>query len=276
MRCDIPFRLVGGAQPLAVLPVSLNGSGPFEFALDTGAASPVFSPELTRRLSLPIDETRDAAGAGGRVRVGLARVDRFVVGEASRRDVPVIVTGEIDRIGAAIGSPLDGVIGYEFLRHFRLTVDYSRLMLRLEDGSSAHLEDSTQHLAELPLRLAHPAKPLILVPTMINGTGPHPFALDTGASVSVIAGDLAARLGVRMEPVPSMTGGGGAIPSYTGLVRSLAVEAAEVTHLPVAVADFLDGLSQAIGTELLGIIGYNYLREFRLTIDYPGAVLHLD
>jgi predicted aspartyl protease len=276
MRCDVPFRLVGGAQPLAVVPVKLNEAGPFEFALDTGAASPVLSPELACRLSLRIDETKEAAGAGGRIRVGLARLERFLVGEASCRDVPVIVTSEIERIAAAVGSPLDGVIGYDFLRHFRLMVDYRRLVLGLEDGFPTHREDGARPLAELPLRLAHPAKPLILVPTMVNGTGPHPFALDTGASVSVIAGDLAARLGLRSEAIPVMTGGGGAIPASVGVVQSLAIEAAEVTHLPVAIAGFLDALGRAIGTELLGIIGYNYLREFRLTIDYPGGILRLE
>jgi predicted aspartyl protease len=254
----------------------LNESGPFEFALDTGAASPVLGPELARRLRLRIDETKDAAGAGGRLRVGLARVESFVVGDASRRDVPLIVSSEIERIAATVGSKLDGVIGYEFFRHFRVIVDYHQLVLGLEDGIHTQRKDGDRARAELPLRLAHPAKPLILVPTMVNGTGPYPFALDTGASVSVIAGDLAARLGLRTEAVPAITGGGGAIAASTGVVQSLAVEAAEVTDLPVAVAGFFDALSQAIGTELLGIIGYNYLRDFRVTIDYVGCILRLE
>ena len=73
-----------------------------------------------------------------------------------------------------------------------------------------------------------------------------------------------------------MTGGGGAIPTSMGVVQSLAIGAAAVTHLPVAVAGFLDALGEAIGTQLLGIIGYNYLREFRVTIDYPGGILRLE
>ena len=46
MRYDVPFRLLGGAQPLAVLPVRLNGTGPFQFVLDTGASRPVLTPKL--------------------------------------------------------------------------------------------------------------------------------------------------------------------------------------------------------------------------------------
>jgi len=33
----VKFRLAGGVQPLILLPVEVNGEGPFEFILDTGA-----------------------------------------------------------------------------------------------------------------------------------------------------------------------------------------------------------------------------------------------
>ena len=148
-------------------------------------------------LDLEIDETKEATGAGGRMQVDLARVESFMVGEAMRRDVPVIVTGEIERISTAVGAPLDGVIGYELLRHFCLVIDYSRLVLGLEDGSCPLADVSSSCKAELPLRLAHAAKPLIIVPAFVNGTGPYPFALDTGASATVIDEDLIARLGIR-------------------------------------------------------------------------------
>jgi predicted aspartyl protease len=275
MKYGIPFRLAGGAQPLAVVPVTLNGAGPFEFVLDTGAATPVLRPELALRLGVHIDETKEAAGAGGRISIGVARAGRLAVGEASRADVPVIVSSEIERIAAAVGSTLDGVIGYEFLRHFRVTVDYDRLVLVLEDPASGQPQRSRPSLAELPLRLAHPAKPLIVVPVTVDGAGPHTFVLDTGASTTVIAADLAAQLGVRTQAIGAMTGGGGAITASMGVVRSLAIGAAEVVNLPVAVAGFLVALGQVVGMPLFGIVGYNYLRKFLVTMDYPGGILRL-
>ena len=149
MKCDVPFRLVGGAQPLAVVSVKLNEPGPFDFAVDTGAARRC-SCRSSRTAEPPIDEKKEAAGAGGRLQVGLAKVENFSVGEASRSDVPVIVTSDIERIAAAVGSTTDGVIGYEFLRHFRLTVDYRRLVLGLEDGPSIHPEDGARHAGGVP------------------------------------------------------------------------------------------------------------------------------
>jgi predicted aspartyl protease len=276
MMTHVTFRLVGGAQPLSVVSVQLNGAGPFAFALDTGAGQPVLTPELAQRLGLHIGETRAAAGAGGRMSVGLTRIASFVVGAASRCDVPVIVSAEIHRISATVGSNLDGVVGYEFLRHYRLTLDSRRRILTLDDGPAAIRGARPLPKIQLPLRLAHPAKPLILVSATVDGTGPYPFALDTGASICVIARRLAERLGVRTEAMPDLTGGGGSITSSAGSVKSIAIETASVINLPVAVADFLDPLSQALGTEVTGIIGYNYLREFLVTIDYPAGFLQLE
>lgn len=33
MQTEIPFRLAGGAQPLLLLPVQVEGAGPFELVL---------------------------------------------------------------------------------------------------------------------------------------------------------------------------------------------------------------------------------------------------
>jgi hypothetical protein len=41
------------------------------------------------------------------------------------------------------------------------------------------------------------------------------------------------------------------------------------------IADFLTMLSQMIGTQLDGIVGYNFLREFQVSIDYPRSVFNL-
>jgi hypothetical protein len=61
----------------------------------------------------------------------------------------------------------------------------------------------------------------------------------------------------------------------TGIARSLAVGKAEIENVSVVVADFLGMLSQAVGTKLDGIISYNFLKEFEVTIDYPNETLRL-
>jgi predicted aspartyl protease len=128
---------------------------------------------------------------------------------------------------------------------------------------------------EVKFKLAHPAKPLILLPVKINNEGPYIFAVDTGASSTVVSPEVAEILRIERERIPELTGAGGSMQAFTGIVRSLAVGNAEMKDLAVVIADFLAMLSQAIGTKLDGIIGYNFLKEFKVTIDYPSETLRL-
>ena len=57
---------------------------------------------------------------------------------------------------------------------------------------------------------------------------------------------------------------------------SQAVGHTRVENLSVVVADFLTMLSQAVMTKLDGVIGYNFLKRFKVTIDYLNETLRLD
>jgi hypothetical protein len=48
--------------------------------------------------------------------------------------------------------------------------------------------------AGVAFRLGQPDKPLVLLPTFVNGQGPFEFALDTGSSTTVVSPELAHRL----------------------------------------------------------------------------------
>lgn len=124
-------------------------------------------------------------------------------------------------------------------------------------------------------RLASPAKPLILLDVMVNDQGPFPFVLDTGASMCVIVPALADQLGLeRGEPRPGL-GAGGPIQVQLATLESLAVGATKLGEPQVAVLD-LAALRQALGVELSGIVGYNFLRHYRVTIDYPAQTVRFE
>lgn len=275
MLAEVGFRLAGTENPLILIPASVNERGPYEFILDTGAGMSLVSPRLADVLGIVATGSRESVGAAGRVSVSLGRVDSLAVGAARRGPMPIAVTAEVDRIGAAVGHPIDGDIGYDFLKHFRLTLDYQRRVVRLSQagyevagaGSAAHVE--------VPFRLAGPVKPLVLVPAFVNGRGPHAFVLDTGASATVLSPGLAAALTLETAAAKPMSGAGGMLQATVGRVGSLTVGAAELRDVTVMVADFLAELGRVAGAPLDGILGYNFLRHFRVTLDYPNGVLWL-
>src|SRR5215203_4759734 len=128
----VKFRVAGGAQPLVLVPVRVNGQGPFQFILDTGAGTSLLAPELAQSLGVKSTGTKKGHTAGGPVDVLLASVDSLAVGEVEREAVDVAIA-DLSMIGRAIGVKLDGDLGYNFLRHFRLSIDFRASELRLEE-----------------------------------------------------------------------------------------------------------------------------------------------
>src|SRR6266513_1406724 len=92
-KAKVQFRLAGGAQPLILLPVRVNGEGPFEFILDTGAGTSLLSSDLAKKLNIKIISTKEEQSAGGKISVSLATVDSLAVGQVKLDDVDV---GSVD------------------------------------------------------------------------------------------------------------------------------------------------------------------------------------
>jgi predicted aspartyl protease len=118
-------------------------------------------------------------------------------------------------------------------------------------------------------------KPLILVSTRVNGRGPFQFALDTGASRTMLSSELAEKLAIETISEDPGTAGGGQIRILAGKVSSLSVGDAVVRDHMIGAAEFLTMLSTAVGAKLDGILGYNFLSQFNVRINYPLRMLTL-
>jgi predicted aspartyl protease len=270
---NVRFRLAGGQNPLILVPVHVNHKGPYQFILDTGASHCLLSPEIAETLGVRPEMEKQAMGAGGPVKLGFAQVTSMAVGSTRQYNVQVAMTDELKRIGKAIGSRVDGCLGFQFFKDFCLTIDYQANQLCVAPRSQ--VSNGGPAAMSIPFSLAAARKPLILVQVMVNDQGPFQFALDTGASRTMMSSELARKLAIETVEDPPVTGGGGQIEIGAGKVGSLALGTAVVRDHAVGVGDFLRMLSQAVGTEFDGIIGYNFLNQFRVTIDYPQGILEL-
>jgi predicted aspartyl protease len=130
----------------------------------------------------------------------------------------------------------------------------------------------------VPLKLAKPDAPLILLDTMVDEKGPFRFILDTGAGATIISPDLAKKLDIQpatQDKPEKATGAGGDVEIQFGVVKSLRVGETRLEGLKVGIMD-LAGISKAIETDIDGIIGYNFLKHFRVTIDYPMQTVTIE
>jgi predicted aspartyl protease len=275
MFAENEFRLVGGDNPLIIVPAHVNDRGPYPCILDTGAGTSLLSPRIAASLGIAATGSREGRGAVGKVTVALATADSLAIGAARRGPMPIAITAEVDRIGAAVGHPIDGDIGYDFLRAFRLTIDYRRRLVRLVQGAYEVAGPANPLRTEVAFQIAGPVKPLVLVPAFVNGRGPHTFVVDTGASATVISPALADALRIAATAPERLVGAGGVMEAAVARATSVAVGGAVLQDVAVVVADFLDGLGHVVGARLDGVVGYNFLRHFRVTLDYPNGQLWL-
>ena len=216
--------------------MQVNGDGPFEFILDTGAGTSLLSSDLAKKLKIKIISTKEGQSAGGKILVSLAKVDSLAVGQAKLEDVDVGIV-DLTHIGNTIGMKIDGDVGYNFLKHFRITIDYHDCEIRLDEPRPIERLGRSAK-AEVPMRLASLAKPLLLVDVHANGHGPFQFAIDTGTSTTAIAPELAQHLGLKSSPVGPLTTGGAQVNVTAGTLESFKVGRAGVDDLVVVVADF--------------------------------------
>jgi predicted aspartyl protease len=272
-RARVKFHLAGGAQPLILLPVRVNDHGPFEFILDTGASTSLLSSELAKQLEVRIIGAKEGQSAGGKVSISLAKIRSLAVGEAKLDDVDVGIV-DLNDISKTIGAKIDGDLGYNFLKHFRITIDYRDCDIRFDDPKRVE-NFGLSPKTEVAIRLANPAKPLILVDVYANGRGPFQFAIDTGASTTTITPQLAKSLNVDTSPLGSLTTGGTHVDAKAGVLQSFMVGGSKIANTQVVVADFFAVLSKAVGAKLDGIVGYNFLRNYKVVIDYPNEILSL-
>lgn len=118
--------VISGNQVFVPVSLAYNGnSTEAMLLLDTGASITLITPQVAERLQIGQVEGARVKGVGGRVlRAGKAQLSRVKAGPASRDDMPVVIVGE--RGGSSFG---DGLLGMDFLRGFKYSVDFSRSLI---------------------------------------------------------------------------------------------------------------------------------------------------
>lgn len=128
----ISFELAGAGDAALVVPVYLNGRGPHQFVLDTGATLTCVNEAVADSLGLPERAGPGGVGigAGGSGRVQLVTVDSLRIGQTKAFDLAACTLnlGQFEQAGLRV----DGLLGLNFLKSFRMVLDFGRNTLHLE------------------------------------------------------------------------------------------------------------------------------------------------
>ena len=256
-RINLPhsarFREVRGRGLL--ISVWLNSTGPFTFALDTGAGTTLISPRIAAaaRLKIRSQSGRSIAGLSGReVAVSEADIQTLAVGDRANvfpESIDAVVTSGLP---ADIDGVLDPTQAFSPLGY---VIDIPRLELSAFDPQVT------------PLRTENQPSDGAVVPWLRERGSRRPFVqldngdramLDTGSSLGLAIRDSSAANGRNVALSHDV--GGGQIVTRRVRPTTVAIGALLLRNIPT---DLISG-AEAYAPVLIGL---SALRPFRLAFD---------
>jgi len=268
----LPFEWIKPGMPIVVLASMIDGT-PARLSLDTGNADGLaLSEAFAKRLGLEFNESADTTpnygvGRDMEIRSWDTKIGELRIGELVKGEVDAHISTYVDYLGNAVGVLLEGNIGYGLLKSLALTIDYPQKTLSLEE---------TPTFSRGGISFSLGKRPWILVETKVNGKGSFTFVLDTGASLCVLSPSVAAIANVALGGEVQMQGATGVVKGRIARDIAIRVGDAQERSVSVAVGDIFAEFSDVAGTEIGGIVGFNYFKDSKLTIDYPNGVVRFD
>jgi predicted aspartyl protease len=221
------FRLVG--ERLVVVPVLVDGAGPFDFLLDTGTNTTLVTPKLAARLRLRADGNLRLLTVAGERRVPRSRLGEVAVGGRAARELEALVC-ELGELRAA-DPRIEGVLGQNFLARFNYSLDYDERRLVFESAGETPAAPSGEGV-RVPFESREGR--LLLAAQGGGGRESWRLVLDTAATALVLFKDRADKFDAAPRGSMTAATNAGSRAVRVARLRRLRVGGEEFADVPVA------------------------------------------
>jgi len=274
---EVPFET---ERNWIIIPVSVNGSRPLRFVLDSGAGgagASLINGAVADSLNLNIVGKVQArgAGTGPAVEVPIAGGVKFDIGgmqlSGGRMSVHRATPG---MEGLSVGR--DGVIGRPVFANLVVEIDWERNVVRLHDPKTFSY---TGKGAVLPLTFDEMGRPYTGASVMTDDDKSVPVNLivDTGGSHNLsleVGPGTPLKAPVGAAKVVLGRGASGEFTGYTGQVKGLQLAGYAVKDIPTIYPDESYGPALREGRQ--GNLGAGILRRFKIIYDYSRKRMILE
>jgi predicted aspartyl protease len=127
-RFSLKFKV---NQSLIIVPVTINGTGPYNFLLDTGNSDMTVDSRLAAALKLPNVGDVKVLAAEGSSLASVVHLNSVGMGRATVQNVNASV---MKRFENSSYDDVRGLLGESFLRNFDLLIDNRRHVIEFESG----------------------------------------------------------------------------------------------------------------------------------------------
>ncbi len=231
--------------------VRVNGRGPYQFVVDSGADTSVVGLRIARELQLPLGTPVVLNNMTDRNIVDRVKVDELTLGPSTIRNLELPALREQDLGGA-------GMIGIDALVRQRLMMDFEKRSIKVEDATKPVRSYPGEIVVVAQLRRGQ------LILTRVRAAGVSLDAvIDTGSQITI--GNLAlrdklVRRGRDKLQTVAVTGvTGKTIDLQLAQIAELRLGPVTLRNVPMAFADvppfevfgLSDGPALLLGTDLL-------------------------
>lgn len=248
-----------------VINARLNGK-PMELVLDTGADRTAVTQDTASRAGIRaiVDTMITGVGAPGVKMLSVGRADTLQIGGLTIRDVPV----SIRRRNMPETQAWQNETFSPAMLGLSLIVDYKRRELTI--GREVPVEPSEHHL---PLRVYR----LPFVRGLVNDKYAASFVVDTGGEMLSISKDMAAQLAMRPpRHIALRVWGVMGLDRDAFVLPGVNLDFSEIQYDNFGVAVLnLRAPSVLLGFQLGGILGYSFLKDYRVAMDLTHGELRL-
>ncbi|MBI3653581.1 MAG: aspartyl protease family protein [Acidobacteria bacterium] len=263
---EIPVEFTGQHILIAV---KINGQGPYEMLLDTGADFCLIKMTVAQELGLQIDDKELLLGGVGlgKAKARWTKVQTLEVGEVTVKELKIMAAEITPKIKNA---PVAGIIGFNFFKDKIFQIDYAAQKLRFY--SSAPVKKSaaqTERRAILAMRF-NGTRRIPVIDVVVNDKRLS-ASLDTGsASALVLFPETTKMLNLEAEAnklKPKVSFGyGGVTLTRKGEVQKLAIEK---MVLEKVAAEFAMQAWDKDDSQ----VGNGVLKNFAVTFDYKNKLV---
>ena len=248
------------------VPVTIDGSGPYRFLIDTGAQATVVTHRIAEELALPRRGQALLVAMGSAERVELVEVDELRFADRA-------IAGLLSPLLHAAHIGADGILGLDSLQDLRVLIDFREERMQVAEAEA--LGGNAGY--EIVVRARRKLGQMVITDATVDGIRAA-VIIDTGAQGSTGNRALLRKLRAQTQGEVSATDVHGTrVVSDLSYVRELTIGGLTMGKVPIG---FNDGPTfAALGLERRPalILGIANMRVFdRVAIDFARRQILFD
>ncbi len=252
------------ASSRVTLAVTIDDHGPFQFLVDSGADRSVIGAGLAQRLALPSGGAIKLNDMAGESSVATVLIRRLSAGSNEILNIRAPALAE-----ANIGA--QGIMGIDALREQRLSMDFERRTITLQDPRRA--EPSAGGSDEIVVTARRRRGQLILTEVNI-GRIPLSGVIDTGSQVTLGNTALFRKIFARrsaptVTPIELISVTGQVVTAQMAHVPEVRIGRLVLHNVPIAFSDVAPFRLFGLADEPALLLGSDVLESFRrVSLDF--------